>query len=376
MADVPTELFIDILSRLPVQSLLRFRSISKSLRSFIDSHTFTKHYLKNSFSIKIILRHNYDLYQLDFSNLTTHVKFSVPLNINLFNPNIDLLGGSCNGLLCISNGVSEIAFWNPNIRKHRVIPYLPIPRNESDFRLSKCVHGFGFDQSACNYKLVRVSFFEGIRHIMFKTQVRLFSSKTNSWKALPNIPYALYSTQPVGVFVENSLHWVVTRNRSQPCLIVAFNLTQEVFNEVPLPEIQMADNVKGFQIDVSLLGECLCMTVNHVSVRHHTTKVEVWVMKKYGFRDSWCKLFTFEDSCFNKPLRSLKPLCYSSDRSKVLLEVKGNLYRDCKKLFWYDLKSEEVTCVQGIPNFNETMIYVGTLLPPSLPIDNYNYIKA
>jgi F-box interacting protein len=385
MADVPSELFIDILSRLPVQSLLRFRSISKSLRSFIDSHTFTKHYLKNSLGIKIILRHNYDLYQLDFSNLTTHVKISIPLNINLFNPKIDLLGGSCNGPRCISNCVSEIAFWNPNIRKHRVIPYLPIPRNESDFHLSKCVHGFGFDQSSRDYKLVRLSFFEGIRYIMFKTQVRLFSSKTNSWKALPNIPYALYSTQPVGVFVENSLHWVVTRNRSQPCLIVAFNLTQEVFNEVPLPEIQRADDVKGIQIDVSLLGECLCMTVNHVSVKHymqhHIAKVEVWVMEKYGLRDSWCKLFTFEDSCFNKPLRSLKPLCYSSDRSKVLLEIKGkdswrDLNRDGKKLFWYDLKSEEVTCVTGIPNFNETMIYVGTLLPPSLPIDNYNYIKA
>jgi len=184
------------------------------------------------------------------------------------------------------------------------------------------------------------------------------------------------SSQTMGVFVENSLHWVVIRklDRFQPSLIVAFNLTQEVFNEVPLPEIQMA--VDKYQIDVSLLGECLCMIVNHVSVNHEgmngqTTKVEVWVMKKYGFRDSWCKLFTLEESCFNKSLTSLKPLCYSSDRSKVLSWV--NFNRDYKKLFWYDLNSEEVTCVPGIPDFNEAMIYVGTLLSPSLPIDdNYN----
>jgi len=385
MADVPTELFVDILSRSPVQSLLRFRSTSKSLRSFIDSHTFTKLYLKNSFSIKIILRHKYDLYQLDFSNLTTHVKIYVPLNINLFNPKIYLLGGSCNGLLCISNGVSEIALWNPNIRKHRVIPYLPILSGESEFLLTKCVHGFGFDQSTRDYKLVRVSYFKGIQHVMFKTQVRLFSSKTNSWKVLPNIPYAFHCAQPVGAFVENSLHWVVTRNtpnryQVQPCLIVAFNLTQEVFKEVPLPEIQRAANVR-YQIDVSLLGECLCMIVNYVTLNHvtgnrHTTNVEVWVMKKYGYRDSWCKLFTLEVSCFDIRLISLKPLFYSSDGSKVLLEGEYGLNRDFKKLFWYDLKSEKVTCVQGIPDFNEATIYVGTLLPPSLPIDNYNYRKA
>jgi len=44
-------------------------------------------------------------------------------------------------------------------------------------------------------------------------------------------------------------------------------------------------------------------------------------MKEYGFRDSWSKLFTLVELCFNIPLTPLKPLGYSSDRSKVLLEV-------------------------------------------------------
>jgi len=370
MADIPSELFIDILS-----------------------HKFTDLYLKNSLSFNIILRHNADFYRLDFPNLSTHVKIIAPLNINLWNPKIYLLGGSCNGLLCISNDINECALWNPSIRKHCFIPCLPVPRHLSGYTSEyTCVHGFGFDQFAVDYKLVRIFCFFNLRHQAFDSQVRLFSSKMNSWKVLPNFPYALFaclmirkhdSSQTMGVFVENSLHWVVIRNldRFQPSLIVAFNLTQEVFNEVPLPEMQMA--VDKYQIDVSLFGECLCMIVNHVSVNHvgvngQTTKVEVWVMKKYGFRDSWCKLFMLDELCFNKSLISLKPLCYSSDRSKVLLEVLSwvDLNRDYKKLFWYDLKSEEVTCVPGIPNFNEAMTYVGTLLPPSVPIDdNYNNRK-
>jgi hypothetical protein len=155
----------------------------------------------------------------------------------------------------------------------------------------------------------------------------------------------------MGAFVENSLHWVVENSKAP--LIVAFNLAQEVFKEVPLP---VAD--KRYHIDVSLLGGCLCITVNDENLIQ-TDKVDVWVMKEYGVRDSWCKLF----SCSNKALLCSKPLCYSSDKNKVLLET------HFKKLFWYDLKSEKFTRVLGTPKFNEAMIFVGSLLPPPLPID-------
>ncbi|WJX29714.1 hypothetical protein P8452_18323 [Trifolium repens] len=69
-ADIPSDLFPEILSRLPVEPLLRFRSISKSLKSIIDSHNFTNLHLKNSNNFYLILNHNSDLYQLDFPNLT------------------------------------------------------------------------------------------------------------------------------------------------------------------------------------------------------------------------------------------------------------------------------------------------------------------
>ncbi|RHN49074.1 putative F-box associated domain, type 1 [Medicago truncatula] len=92
---------------------------------------------------------------------------------------------------------------------------------------------------------------------------------------------------------------------------------------LPLSEIEN-ETVSCFNIDDAVLGECLCMIVNY-----QTNEIDVWVMKEYGSRDIWCKLFTLVKSCFNFHLESLRPLCYSSDRSKVLLVTNHASYLYC-----------------------------------------------
>jgi len=381
MADdhLPPDILEEMFSRLPVQSLLRFRSTSKSLRSLIDSHNFIKLHLKNALNFNFFLLHNNDLYQLDFPNLTkSMIPLNHPFSSNITpvtrNSSVMTLIGSCNGLLAISHGkitfkhpydANEITFWNPTTRKHQIIPFhpLPIPNLLKSNNIALCVHGFGFDPLTADYKLLRISFIADLNY-SFDPHVRLFSSKTNSWKIIHSIPpYALYYCETMGVFVENSIHWIMTPkiNGEDPCLIVAFDLSLEIFNEVPLPaEIDQEVNCnESFKIDVADLGGRLCLTV-----KYETTKIDVWVMKEYGSSDSWCKLFTLDQSSFTFSLKSLRPLCYSSDGSKVLLE------EHYEKLFWYDLKSEQVSYVEGIPSFDGAMICVESLVPPSFPVDN------
>ncbi|MFS8015812.1 putative F-box domain-containing protein [Helianthus anomalus] len=43
--ELPFEIQSEIMKRLPVRSLLRFRSVSKSCKSFIDNSHFIKHYI-------------------------------------------------------------------------------------------------------------------------------------------------------------------------------------------------------------------------------------------------------------------------------------------------------------------------------------------
>ncbi|KEH42372.1 ubiquitin-protein ligase, putative [Medicago truncatula] len=296
MADLPPEIITGIISLLPVQSLLRFRSTSKSLQSLIDSHNFIKLHLRNSLNRFLILRHNSDFYQInDFSNLTTRIKLNLPFKIP---NNFISLFGSCNGLLCISINVG-IAFWNPNIRKHRIIPNLPIQTpalsKPNTIHVGFCVHGFGFDPLTDDYKLS-----ESLVSSNYTTTLMIHMLHSSARKRTP------------GKYFLNSLHWIMKKKLDglQSCLIIAFNLKLEIFNEVPLPEIGYEVNVESFKIDV---------------------------------------------------LESLRPLGYSSDGSMVLFEV------DHEKLFWYDLKSEHVNYVEGIPNLNEAMICVGSLVPPSFP---------
>ncbi|KAK7303379.1 hypothetical protein RJT34_14283 [Clitoria ternatea] len=364
MADLPTEVIIDILSRCPVTSLLRFRSTSKSWKSLIDSHHFMSLHLTRSpnSNTNLIVRIESDLYKLDFPAVDNTVD-SLNHPLMCYSNNISLLG-SCNGLLCICNVADDIAFWNPSIRQHRILPYLPSPRraHPETTLFAARVYGFGFDPLAKDYKLVRISYFVDLHHRTFDSQVILFSLRANAWKTLPSMPYALCCARTMGVFVSHALHWVVTRKLEpdQPDLIISFDLRYDVFREVPLPDV--GDEPQGsFEIDVALLGGCLCMVVNFQNV-----KIDVWVMKEYDFGDSWCKVFTLVVSREMKTLKCVRPLGYSNDGSMVLLE------HERKKFCWYNLKSKQVTHVRipGVPNLNEGMVCLGTLVPPSLPRQN------
>ena len=73
------------------------------------------------------------------------------------------------------------------------------------------------------------------------------------------MPYALCSASTMDVFVGGALHWAVTQKLepSEPDFIIAFDMKSETFQEVPLPDTE------EFQMDVALLGGCLCMLANH-----------------------------------------------------------------------------------------------------------------
>ncbi|KAE9591515.1 putative F-box domain-containing protein [Lupinus albus] len=371
MPYLPSEVITVIFSYLPSSTLLRFRTVSKSLRSLIDSHHFiflhlTKSSQSTAATTTVILSHQSDLYQVNLQTLHNNNTLNAatsPLLLNhplmCYSNRINLLG-SCNGIISISNVADDVAFWNPSIRKYLILPSLNHDLRPENFLFAARVYGFGYDSMSGDYKLVRISYYVNLQDRTFDSQVKVYSLRINSWKILPNMPYALCCARTMGVYVDGYLHWVVTRKLEpdQPDLIIAFDLRFENFNEVPLPEKAIDEvNNMNLEIDVAVLGGSLCLIKNYRKQR-----IDVWVMREYGSKDSWCKLFVLGVSHDIRSLKSVKPLGYSRDGLKVLL------VQNRRKLFWYDRRSKEISYIRilGLPNFTEGMICEGTLVPPSV----------
>ena len=74
----------------------------------------------------------------------------------------------------------------------------------------------------------------------------------------------------------------------------------------------------------------MCAVANYGDVR-----VDLWVMKEYGVKESWTRLFSVASEEVISSLRFVEPLAYSRRGNQVLLE------HDNINLFWHDLKKKK-----------------------------------
>ncbi|KAB1206041.1 F-box protein CPR30 [Morella rubra] len=363
--DLASDLISDILYQLPVKTLLRFRCVSKRWCSQIDGPDFVKRHLSHSLATKsnlsLILKDWY-LYSADFDSLTTATELIPPLKVIW---GISEFFGSCDGLVALCNSEEDMALWNPSTRKYQRLPVMPVEKPSGDIKPRRFpFHGFGRDLINDDYKVVRMVQFvsQDADDGFFSSDVKVYSLKSNSWRAVKDLPYylslmfrldyLLFYRRGNGVFASGALHWVVPRGFGWPCLIVAFDLAVEEFRLVTLPD--RVDD--GFELDLGVFEGCLCMICNY-----DNAYVDVWVMKEYGSKESWSKLFNISQFSLNRSFGQVTPLVYSQSRDKVLLEV------DKKKLLWYDFRRRRSNRVriEGAPSSFSTDILVGSLVPLS-----------
>ncbi|XVF00133.1 hypothetical protein REPUB_Repub03eG0258800 [Reevesia pubescens] len=123
------DLIFDILSFLPVKTLLRLRCLCKSHCKDIDSTPFIKAHIDRSFQAK------------------TNVKPK-----DFYAPGLGIrVSGSCNGLLSLSRFPYQISIWNPSIRRYKELPVCP---ETGGFYSHFCNFlGFGYDPSSNDYKV-------------------------------------------------------------------------------------------------------------------------------------------------------------------------------------------------------------------------------
>lgn len=195
MSDIPPEVISEILSRLPVKSLLRFRCVSKSIKTLIDSPKFIEAHLKNqelkpNSDLKLILKAHIvadNLFSLDFTSMASTQmprELAHPLK-HLYGPTQVL--GSCRGLVLISNNMNDNGVWNPSTKVFRKLPFCQFnpPRKPPGGRgpgLAQIRGGFGYDCLADDYKVVTIAqLYHPDAEPSLVSETMVFSLKLGVW---------------------------------------------------------------------------------------------------------------------------------------------------------------------------------------------------
>uniref|UniRef100_A0A5B7B4A5 F-box domain-containing protein n=1 Tax=Davidia involucrata TaxID=16924 RepID=A0A5B7B4A5_DAVIN len=317
--DLPSDIAINILSRLPVKTLITFRCVCKSWHSIISNPNFISMHLNRSTSHNSNSTNGYLLYKppidSDSKSFTLFcdkacVELS-KLELPLFDCDFSSLTivGSVNGLLCLADPYIGRTMYlcNPSIRKYKAIGCCCSAHQSADLN-AYVVLGFGYHHQANDYKVVRITyvgeeyvsdddsdddsvdlleFFRGIYR-----EVEVYTLSTDSWKKIGADFLWGVNPQPSPAFANGSLHWIAAhQDRAHNELILSFDIGKEVFQEIMLPNYHL-DEVE-FDVSTCVLEESLSLFV-YCSFKHleGSECCYLWVMREYGVAESWTKQYT------------------------------------------------------------------------------------
>ncbi|XWS13372.1 hypothetical protein CRYUN_Cryun36dG0032000 [Craigia yunnanensis] len=336
ISQLPPDIIADILSRLPVKSLLRSKCVSKPWRSLISDPQFAKLHLGQSQKDSNISPHrvlvstnpiqsiDYEAYSGsdDGSKGVLELDYPAPIEMDP-EKDVELLG-SCNGLLCVVVDYNkEFILWNPSTRESRPLPK-PKHRPNGLF-----VYGLGYDFSTDDYKLIRIARpprrYPAI--VSDKAKVEVLSMKTNVWRRIPDPKTDQMELDGSGIFLNGSLHFLA-RKVSGLNKIFSFDLAEEKFQElVPLPD-RLEENHYVAVIGLGVSGDCLCLFIECGENLY-----EGWLMKEFGVKSSWTRLFSSPVDPWPGYKYWQTALCYTKT-GKVVIDFDG--YR----LDMYDPKQQ------------------------------------
>ena len=238
------DLIAEILVRLPVKSLLRFKSVSKGWYSLISDPNFSRRLLPDS------------VFGLFLTKTRLQYKF-VPLSKKSFDAPFKSLtfddnpGGltileSCNGLLCCTciyaySSKHDYYIYNPTTKQLFKLPQLPIEDTITIYGV-----GLAFDPAKSpHYKVVfirephiQVDFSDPVESSDYRSyQIEIYSSQTGSCRISGNPFVEPFGTCfKGGVYCNGAIHWIDDWHIS-----LYFNVDEEKLGEIPtMPPIPEA----------------------------------------------------------------------------------------------------------------------------------------
>lgn len=381
---LPCEIVHDILSRLPITSLIQFKCVCRAWRALAQDPQLVSQYLSYTTNNDPCVILHCDLpirNQLHFVDFAAHnedkdkVKRINPPFWPML-PEFDVVGSS-NGLLCLSDSLYHDALYiyNPFTTK-----YLELPKS-LQYPDQEVVLGFGFLPKTKEYKVIRIVYYRNghstyprSRRIVYpQSEVQILSLGSPVWRSLGKASYQLVRRSSSEALVEGRLHWISRPCRYKPSRrLVSFDLADEQFREVPKPD---CGGLNRCNYHLVVLRGCLS-----AAVYCNYGRLEIWVMKEYNVKESWVKEYNIGaympkglKQNLDRPFkiwknasngRVVRALCLLKN-GEVLLEYKS------RALVSYDPKQGKFKDVllQGTPNWFQAVVHVGSLNWIDTPID-------
>ncbi|KAL6222687.1 hypothetical protein ACLB2K_006078 [Fragaria x ananassa] len=290
--DLPEEIILNIFSRLPVKSLIRFTSVSKRLHFIIlsDPKFAQSQHKAARFSRRLLV--STDAPQLESLPLDADTpSFGDPSSVRrltlpfLHQPGgyVHLLG-SCNGLVFLSAYKTFYYVWNPSLGFVKKLPesYATLSNREAHV-----FYGVGYLSATDDYKVLVASYdFTELQLDITEDMssiVEMFSLRTHTWERIESS--VGFDVEPYcqGTLSNDALHWLNFYDEEHG--IVCFDLAAKEFRGMWLPHF---DNDGKSIRSLGVCEGCLCVSRYAEGV---CDSVDLWVMKEYGVSDSWTTLF-------------------------------------------------------------------------------------
>lgn len=197
-------------------------------------------------------------------------------------PHSVMILGSVNGLICLVGERYDLFLWNPSNRKYKK---LPDPTSTMWFEQWR-IYGFGDDEFHDDYKLVG-GFCSDDKSGL--GGLKIYSLNSDSWGSVDD-RQSQDEIDVSGKFVKGKLHWPTATVdhliiNYKDWNIISFDLANEKWGEVEHPCYREGD----IALILGVLG-----SDHSVFCDYSSSHVDVWVMKEYGVRESWTKMFTIK----------------------------------------------------------------------------------
>ncbi|KAL5854579.1 hypothetical protein ACOSQ4_004381 [Xanthoceras sorbifolium] len=243
MVKLPEDMIIEILSILPVKSLIRFRCVSKSWYALVRSSSFISKHLKND--------HNIHLISL----------------LQNFSPQIHLRGlflGPFDGILCIIE--DGITLYNFATKEVRTLPKIKAIVHPENVRV-----GFGLDPLIVGVKNTTGT---GPSYITSHI-VEVYSLNSDSWRNVKgsnsNIDQYIICQEP-HIYFNGACYWVARNKITKDLVIILFHLGDEMLEEISKMPMHIA---KRFSL--GLYNKSLAILHLDFDV---TKCVDMWVLNQ------------------------------------------------------------------------------------------------